>query len=332
MPLNLPDLDDRSYADLMEEALTLIPAYAPEWTNHNPSDPGITLIELFAYLTEMLIYRLNRVTDANKRAFLNLLNKPEWQFDETKTLNQNIQDTVLSLRDEQRAVTVEDFERLARAADNNVARAYCLPRRNLESGQSDAATREEAGHISVVIIPWPSNPIQKPPFEPGQDLIRKVRQDESKGLKQRCLITTRLHVVGPRYLKIGVRVKIRINADVLEQDVRKITLDELHAYFHPLTGGTQGTGWPLGRNVYVSDIYALLDKLPGVDFVEKSSKSGKPLEELVPENTDRRLLSEQSKQLVGVWLEPNELVDFQIITTDIQIVRDTKHNRNRIQD
>src|SRR5690349_4133941 len=53
MPLPLPNLDDRSYTDLVEEARRLIPTYAPEWTNHNPSDPGIMLIELFAYLTEM---------------------------------------------------------------------------------------------------------------------------------------------------------------------------------------------------------------------------------------------------------------------------------------
>ena len=58
MPLNLPNLDDRDYNSLVQEALALIPAHAPEWTDHNPSDPGITLVELFAYLTEMLIYRV----------------------------------------------------------------------------------------------------------------------------------------------------------------------------------------------------------------------------------------------------------------------------------
>ena len=77
MPVDLPELDDRTYADLVEEALALVPAQAPEWTNHNPSDPGITLIESFAYLTEMLIYRLNRVSDDNLRAFLRLID-PEW--------------------------------------------------------------------------------------------------------------------------------------------------------------------------------------------------------------------------------------------------------------
>jgi predicted phage baseplate assembly protein len=86
MPLTLPNLDDRTYADLVEEARAMIPTLSPEWTDHNPTDPGITLIELFAYLTEMLIYRLNRVTDAQTIAFLKLLNGLEWKPSESRTL------------------------------------------------------------------------------------------------------------------------------------------------------------------------------------------------------------------------------------------------------
>ncbi|MBP6632573.1 MAG: putative baseplate assembly protein [Kofleriaceae bacterium] len=68
-----PKLDDRTYQDIVEEALRMIPRYAPEWTNHNPSDPGITLVELAAWMTDLLIYRLNQVPDKNYVAFLNLL-------------------------------------------------------------------------------------------------------------------------------------------------------------------------------------------------------------------------------------------------------------------
>ena len=46
MPLNVPNLDNRTYDDLVEEALGMLPRYAPGWTNHNASDPGITIIEL----------------------------------------------------------------------------------------------------------------------------------------------------------------------------------------------------------------------------------------------------------------------------------------------
>src|SRR6266702_3336380 len=53
-----PKLDDRTYADIVAEAMRLIPRYAPEWTNHNPSDPGITMLELTAWMTELISFDL----------------------------------------------------------------------------------------------------------------------------------------------------------------------------------------------------------------------------------------------------------------------------------
>jgi uncharacterized phage protein gp47/JayE len=70
MPISLPNLDDRTFADLSAELRGLIPRYAAQWTNHNPSDPGITLLELLAWLAEMVIYRLNRIP---RRSYLVLL-------------------------------------------------------------------------------------------------------------------------------------------------------------------------------------------------------------------------------------------------------------------
>jgi hypothetical protein len=72
--LPIPKLDDKTFAELVEEAKALIPVYAPEqWTDHNIHDPGITFIELLAWLIEMQIYRLDQVTEKNKRKFLRLL-------------------------------------------------------------------------------------------------------------------------------------------------------------------------------------------------------------------------------------------------------------------
>ncbi|KAM3093812.1 putative baseplate assembly protein [Phormidesmis sp. 146-12] len=67
------NLDDRAYRDLVEECILRIPRYCPEWTNHNPSDPGITLIELFAWLTDQMQLRFNQVPRRNYVAFLELL-------------------------------------------------------------------------------------------------------------------------------------------------------------------------------------------------------------------------------------------------------------------
>src|SRR5215471_11120165 len=73
MLLPTPKLDDRSFQDILDEARRRIPQYCPEWTDHNLSDPGITLLELFAWMTDVLLYRLNRVPDKNYRAFLELI-------------------------------------------------------------------------------------------------------------------------------------------------------------------------------------------------------------------------------------------------------------------
>jgi predicted phage baseplate assembly protein len=67
------NLDDRKFADLVEECILRIPRYCPEWTNHNPGDPGITLIELFAWLTDQMLLRFNQVPRRNYIAFLELL-------------------------------------------------------------------------------------------------------------------------------------------------------------------------------------------------------------------------------------------------------------------
>jgi len=73
MPLLTPILDDRSYQQLRDELIRRIPVYAPEWTDHNASDPGVTLIELFAFLAENVLFRFNQIPDATKLEFLRLL-------------------------------------------------------------------------------------------------------------------------------------------------------------------------------------------------------------------------------------------------------------------
>ncbi|MEU0002523.1 putative baseplate assembly protein [Streptomyces microflavus] len=71
--LPTPDLDDRRFQDLMEEGLRLIARRCPEWTDHNPSDPGVTLVEAFAMMTDHMLHRLNQVPDRLYVKFLDLI-------------------------------------------------------------------------------------------------------------------------------------------------------------------------------------------------------------------------------------------------------------------
>jgi predicted phage baseplate assembly protein len=68
-----PNLDDRTFQDIVDETKRLIPRYCPEWTNHNLSDPGVALVELFAWMSEMVLYRLNQVPDRLYVKFLELV-------------------------------------------------------------------------------------------------------------------------------------------------------------------------------------------------------------------------------------------------------------------
>jgi hypothetical protein len=299
MPLTLPALDDRAFADLVAEALTRIPALAPDWTNFNASDPGITLIELFAWLTDVLIYRVNRVTDANTIAFLKLLNGPGWK--PSADLNADIRQTVLTLRRCDRAVVAADFEALAAEANPAVARARCVPRRNLAAaGDADAP-----GHVSVIVLAAGG-------VVPQPALLAAV----AKFLEPRRLLTTRVHVVPPVFVPIGVSVTLTLTADAVDSTVRSKAAAALAGWLHPLTGGADGTGWPFGRAVYVSEVIRLLGTVAGVDHVDATGTQP----ELV--TTDQtRLRRNTEGALTCLWLAPAELPQAVIAPAALTLVK-----------
>lgn len=73
MPITVPAIDDRRYQQLLDELLARVPVHTPEWTNFNQSDPGVTLVQLFAFLAESVLYRANQIPERNRRKFLSLL-------------------------------------------------------------------------------------------------------------------------------------------------------------------------------------------------------------------------------------------------------------------
>ena len=73
MPLQTPVIDDRRFEDILKEARTLIPRYTPEWTDLNDNDPGMALVQLFAWMTDMMLFRLAQVPELHYIKFLQLL-------------------------------------------------------------------------------------------------------------------------------------------------------------------------------------------------------------------------------------------------------------------
>ena len=269
MVLPLPTLDDRSFADLADEGRSMIPALDPGWTNHNPSDPGITLLELFAWLTDILLYRIDRITDRHRIVFLRLLNGPDWTPPVPTTgaaLDEEVRRTVEMLRQRYRAVTAEDYEALALEASPDVARARCVPRRNLETTDDAARDRPSEGHVSVILVPRATAQdgdgvgARRMP-QPSPDL----RQAVAAYLEPRRLLTARVHVVGPVYAPVGAELLV-----VRRPDAAPGVEDRLRAAFAGFLDPDPpdpGLGWPFGRAILASDLYRALEAVAGVDYL-----------------------------------------------------------------
>lgn len=319
MALTLPELDDRTYQDLVDEARSLLVTYAPALTNHNPSDPLVTLTELFAYLTDILLFRVNTVTDANRTAFLRLLNGPDWQAPATHAgIDAEVRRTVNTLRSVDRAVTAADYESLALAADpaGRIARACCVPGFDLAQATAQARATPSPGTVSVIIVAAAGAALA--------DLVTHVVNH----LEPRRLLATRVQVVGPRFVPLRVRLTVRLLPDAPVKPTESATAamqarvrDALVRYLDPVTG-RDGHGWPFGRSVNVSEIYSLIDSLPGVDFVTRSldSSTQAPLDELITTaEPASRVVRNDANELVGLTLAPDELVLPQIALTDIAV-------------
>ncbi|MCO5188698.1 MAG: hypothetical protein M9918_10945 [Anaerolineae bacterium] len=313
MTLPSPDLDDRTYEDLVAEAQALIPALYPQWTDHNPTDPGIILIELFAWLTEMVLYRINRIPRANYETFLRLLNESDWIM--PSQLDEAIHATIATLRTQHRAVTCADFEQLlleqwpdSEAAQQlesipKIARAHCLPRRNLSPHSSTGPTENAPGHVTIVVVLDDEELV----------LSNEAHQALWQFLDERRLLTTRHHIVEPTYVPVAIEATVHLHQDALWHDVGlkagvlSRTEKVVQSYFHPLHGGKSRQGWPFGHNIHRSEIYQLLEAVTGVDYVTHVDLEA-------PEAHDRHDL--EGAEVIGVNLAPHELVVVSLILHD----------------
>ncbi|MFE9856649.1 putative baseplate assembly protein [Streptomyces sp. NPDC005780] len=161
------------------------------------------------------------------------------------------------LRVQERAVTAEDYEVIAREAARSLRRVRCLP-----------AVAGEGGAVRVLVVP------DAVPDEGGRLRFEQLIPPDSVlaavsgRLDERRLVGTRLIVEPPAY--VGVTVVAELVADTGDMDrVRTDALDALFRHIDPLRGGTDGTGWPFGRPVQYGEIFAVLQSVPGVRLVDE---------------------------------------------------------------
>jgi hypothetical protein len=280
MPLPVSNLDDTNFDKLAAEALALIPKNFPLWTDHNFSDPGRTLLELFAFLIEAAIYQLNRLPERSLVRFAELVGVTrQIEGGEPEPIEQTLRRALEVLKREYRAITEEEFERLAKqAAPEQVARANAI---------FDPAEQI----IKVVVVP--NDPVSPRPIPTPE-----LRQTVFDFLNPRRLITTRLQVVEPVFTPVSVAVTaVREFASPLDRDAVQDIEQAIRCFLNPLTGGVGSRGWEFGRPVFRSELFQVVEGVPGVDHVRRLGLNGN---EELPEVSVRSISLVELDQLTVI--------------------------------
>jgi len=155
-----------------------------------------------------------------------------------------------AIKHRERAITVEDYELLAKESSLQVARAKCLSSKKAQG----------AGKVLLIIVPWSEEPRPLP----SQGLIRQVKEY----LYTKRILTADLTIEGPKYVSVSVNAKIFPKKPEEADFVRRLVKEKLEIYLHPLKGGPEARGWEFGRDVYVSEICKIIEDINEVNHAE----------------------------------------------------------------
>jgi predicted phage baseplate assembly protein len=170
------------------------------------------------------------------------------------------------LRTRTRAVTADDFETLARKVPG-VDRAHCLA----PGAQPGAAGLPKPGEVVVLVLPQVDRPHEF--IAPERlTLAAELKQAVESELNERRLVGTRLSVQAPHVVWVSIEASVRLperTGASQAVEVRRRAERELYRYLNPYVGGPAGTGWPFGRELHVSELYALLQRIPGIEYIDE---------------------------------------------------------------
>ena len=182
---------------------------------------------------------------------------------------ESLEDAVLRvpgmLRTRDRAVTPDDFEFLAiRGSEGRVARAHCL------SSKKDS----EAGKVRLLIVPQANTDgiFRGEGLQPEKLILTPDLKDQIKAyLDERRLLGVQVSLEQPEYVGVSIRTEVALEPQYNNRQAQEDILDKLrislYQFFNPLTGGSDGKGWSLGRPVYQSDVVKLFQQIPGIRYL-----------------------------------------------------------------
>jgi predicted phage baseplate assembly protein len=160
----------------------------------------------------------------------------------------------LQLHTRDRAVTVEDYEYLAREAAPDTARVRCVP------------VPDDPGAVRLLVVPSVTDPanLHFAELRPADDTLARI----AGYLGERRCLGSRISVEPPYYQGVTVAARLRAKPRTAAATLQARAIEALNRFLNPVVGGPEGKGWPFGRPVQSGEVFAVLQRLPGVELVE----------------------------------------------------------------
>jgi hypothetical protein len=163
-----------------------------------------------------------------------------------------------TIKNRGRAVSVEDYEWVTMAAFGQAARTKTLATKKPGPGGTLVF---KPGAVSIIVVPKGSERTPQPP----RGLLRRIEAY----LRQRAFgaIIAEIYALPPVYTEVSIAASVQPRNPEETNVVQRRIVEALEAFFHPLTGGERRQGWPFGRSVHISEVFAVIERSEGVDHV-----------------------------------------------------------------
>ncbi|MGB9927639.1 MAG: hypothetical protein ACPK85_04470 [Methanosarcina sp.] len=299
MSIPLPNLYTKKFNDISDEMLAAIPKYTDKWTNHNPSDPGITILEMLAWIADTTLYRIDRIPEETYITFLrlvagaagsedvdNLLKKldldqksdldhshkkiltllKEVEDGKEKTVEEIKAAVLVFLSSRFRAVTEEDFCSLAiEATDQN----------DSSPKVKRAIVSSKGTKVEIIIVPdnWAEYEDltkyedEKLPKTEKEARYKVLTDQVTDYLSPRKLIGTVIKVKIPVFSPVKIDIEILSSPHMRFENVAEDVINGIRNYLDPFVGGPEGKGWPYGKSLTVYKVAQLVEETEGVEIM-----------------------------------------------------------------
>jgi len=303
----IPKIDERDRAEILEELKVLASQYVPELKDGN--NVGFAVLQVFAYMVDEVITRLNKVPKKNFVAFLKMFETEPTpaqparipkQFDSNEEMLENVlfpaetQVETSANEDEQARFIdkVTNIDAVQSAIDTEKAEDIFEKTSKRLQHNGRAVTTEDYEWLAkeasrdvarAKCLPNLNDSGEEESGCVSVIIVPKGREDKPRASPELLRIVERylksrspasissLTVTSPTYLEISVTADLYVTSNDSASNIKLKAIEKLKDFLHPLYGGNKCRGWDFGRIPCNFDVLALLQKIPEVDHVENLS-------------------------------------------------------------